>query len=125
MQKKLSIPATISRVLKYIPELQKEVERLIQKKERFVSKISMAENSSSFEFKNHRTKPNNRSSSSTASAAQINEGEVVIQISMPKSEKGSFSEAILRLEEEGLVMVNVSCFESFEGRLFYNLHFKV
>lgn len=125
MQKKLSIPATISRVLKYIPELQKEVERLMQKKERFVSKVSMAENSLSFEFKNHRTKPSNRSPSTTASAAQINEGEVVIQISMPKSEKGSLSEAILRLEEKGLVMVNVSCFKSFEGRLFYNLHFKV
>nr|XP_009796478.1 PREDICTED: transcription factor bHLH101-like [Nicotiana sylvestris] len=31
--KKVSLPATVGRVLKYIPELKKEVERLTQKKE--------------------------------------------------------------------------------------------
>nr|AKN09620.1 basic helix-loop-helix transcription factor [Salvia miltiorrhiza] len=122
--KKLSIPATISRVLKYIPELQREVERLMQQKERFISKISMAAENSSLEFKNHTEKPTQRSSNSAASATRINDGQVVIQISMPKSEKGSISEAISRLEEEGFLMVNASCFESFEGRLFYNLHFQ-
>ncbi|KAH6817678.1 hypothetical protein C2S53_008839 [Perilla frutescens var. hirtella] len=117
--KKLSIPATISRVLKYIPELQKEVERLIQKKERFMSK--QAENSS-LEFKNHHKMKPTQNSFSAVSATRISDAEIVIQISMPRAEKGSFSEAILRLEEEGFLMVNASSFESFEGRLFYNLH---
>lgn len=118
--KKLSIPVTVSRVLKYIPELQKEVERLIQKKERLMSKISKAENSS-LEFKNHKIK-STQNSFSAVSATRISDGEIVIQISMPTAEKGSFSEAIFRLEEEGFLMVNASCFESFEGRLFYNFH---
>ncbi|KAL8489357.1 hypothetical protein ACS0TY_024827 [Phlomoides rotata] len=114
--RKLSIPTTVSRVLKYIPELQKEVERLIQKKERLISKqISMVEDSS-FKFKNQ------SSCSSSVSATRISDGEIIIQSSMPKSEKASFSEAILRLEDEGFLMMNASCFESFEGRLFFNLH---
>ncbi|KAJ6700145.1 ACHAETE-SCUTE TRANSCRIPTION FACTOR-RELATED [Salix purpurea] len=38
--KKLSIPSTISRVLKYIPELQQQVEKQIQRKEELLSKLS-------------------------------------------------------------------------------------
>ncbi|WJX17393.1 hypothetical protein P8452_07315 [Trifolium repens] len=38
--KKLSIPATISRVLKYIPELQKQVEGLIKRKEEMLLRLS-------------------------------------------------------------------------------------
>lgn len=113
-------------MLKYIPELQKEVERLIQKKERLIqkkerliSKISMVEDSS-YKFKSQSS-----CSSSSVSATRISDGEIIIQSSMPKSEKGSFSEAILRLEDEGFLMMNASCFESFQGRLFYNLHVKV
>ncbi|KAL1548746.1 ribonuclease Z [Salvia divinorum] len=108
--KKLSIPATISRVLKYIPELQREVERLSERKERFISTDQFKKRS-----------PNN---SAAASATRITDAEAVIQISMPKSDKCWLSEAILRLEEEGFVVVNASCFESFQGRLFYNLHFQ-
>ncbi|KAG6430986.1 hypothetical protein SASPL_109061 [Salvia splendens] len=110
----LSIPATISRVLKYIPELQREVERLSERKERFIS-------SSSLEFKKRRP---NYNSAAAASATRITDAEVVIQTSMPKSDKCSLSEAILRLEEQGCVVVNASCFSSFQGRLFYNLHFQ-
>lgn len=40
LQKKLSIPTTISRVLKYIPELQHQVERLTKKKEEILLRIS-------------------------------------------------------------------------------------
>ncbi|KAG6414159.1 hypothetical protein SASPL_126877 [Salvia splendens] len=112
--KKLSIPATISRVLNYITELQAEVERLKHKKERFISKIS---------DKNH-INLKKSTSNSAASATPINDVEVVIQICIPKAEKGSFSEAISRLEEDGFLMVNASCFQSFQSRLFYNLHFQ-
>ncbi|XP_019162255.1 PREDICTED: transcription factor bHLH101-like isoform X2 [Ipomoea nil] len=43
--RKLSIPATVSRVVKYIPELQKQVERLQQKKEELGSRICRQESS--------------------------------------------------------------------------------
>ncbi|KAL8493803.1 hypothetical protein ACS0TY_024826 [Phlomoides rotata] len=115
--RKLSIPATISRVLKYIPELQKEVEKLIENKERLISK---AEDESSFKFKKQKIKYSYNSAA--VSATRISDAEIIIQSSMPKSEKGAFSEAILRLEEEGFLIMNASCFESFEGRIFYNFH---
>ncbi|KAG8372091.1 hypothetical protein BUALT_Bualt12G0030400 [Buddleja alternifolia] len=126
--RKLSIPDTVSRVLKYIPELQKEVERLTQKKETLIisnNNISIQEQDSSplCNFNNnHRTKPIQSCSSSAAvSSTRISDREIVVQISMPKVEKGSFCEAIMNLEEAFLVL-NASCFESFEGRAFYNLH---
>ena len=37
LQKKLSIPTTVCRALKYIPELQKQVENLEKKKEKLAS----------------------------------------------------------------------------------------
>ncbi|KAG6411509.1 hypothetical protein SASPL_129592 [Salvia splendens] len=110
LSKKLSITATISRVLNYITELQAEVERL-KHKERFVSQKSHINLKKS-------------SSNSAASATPISDVEVVIQICITKEENGSFSEAISRLEEEGFLMVNASCFQSFQSRLFYNLHFQ-
>ncbi|PIN18321.1 hypothetical protein CDL12_09026 [Handroanthus impetiginosus] len=119
--KKLSIPATVSRVLKYIPELQKEVERLIQKKQTLISNISRAEDSS-VDLKNHRRKSIQKSSFPAVSATRISDREVIIQSSIPKAEKGSFSEAVINLEEEGFVVMNASCVESFGGSVFCNLH---
>ncbi|KAI3472269.1 hypothetical protein Pfo_029757 [Paulownia fortunei] len=119
--RKLSIPATVSRVVKYIPELQKEVERLSQKKQNLMSKVSRVEEDSSFGLKNQRIK-SIQSSVSAVSATQISDREIVIQSSVPKAEKRSFSEAVMSLEEEGFLTMNATCFESFEGRVFYNLH---
>lgn len=92
-----------------------------------MSKISVPPQNSSLdhESKNIHKIKSTQNSFSAVSATRISDGEIVIQISMPKAEKGSFSEAIFRLEEEGFVMVNASCFQSFEGRLFYNLHLQV
>ncbi|KAG8372089.1 hypothetical protein BUALT_Bualt12G0030200 [Buddleja alternifolia] len=126
--KKLSIPDTVSRVLKYVPELQKEVERLTQRKETLINSnnnTSIQEQDSSLFNKNHRTKTSTKSSSSSAavvSSTRISDREIVIQISMPRVEKNSFCEAIMNLEEEGFLVLNASCFESFEGRVFCNLH---
>ncbi|KAG8372090.1 hypothetical protein BUALT_Bualt12G0030300 [Buddleja alternifolia] len=126
--KKLSIPDTVSRVLKYIPELQKEVERLTQKKETLIitNNISSQEQDSPLlcNFNNHRIKApiQSSSSSATVSYTRISDREIVIQLSMPRVEKGSFCEAVMNLEEEGFLVLNASSFESFEGRVFYNLH---
>jgi hypothetical protein len=37
LQKKPSIPNTVSRILKYIPELRKEIEKLIRKRAKFLA----------------------------------------------------------------------------------------
>ncbi|KAK4412867.1 Transcription factor ORG2 [Sesamum alatum] len=120
--RKLSIPATVSRVVKYIPELQREVERLSEKKEKLMSKISSRqENYTSVAFKNQTSR---KPTQTSVSATRISDREIIVQTSVSKSEKGSslFCEAVMRLEEEGFLVLNASSFESFDGRLFYNLH---
>ncbi|XP_015055377.1 transcription factor ORG2-like [Solanum pennellii] len=115
--KKLSIPSTVSRILKYIPELQSEVERLVQKKEEFTSKNIFN--------KQKRIKGGIGNSSFVISTSELGDKEIVIQISTLKINKGSISEAISQLEDEGLVLLNATSFETFEDRVFYTLHFQV
>ncbi|XP_060178366.1 uncharacterized protein LOC132608348 [Lycium barbarum] len=123
--KKRSIPSTIARIVKYIPEIQSEVERLIQKKEEITSRtISSKENSADFN-KQKRRRGGIESSSLVISASQIAEKEIVFQISTLKINKGSIGEAISELEDEGLVLLNASSFETFEDRVFHTLHFQV
>lgn len=120
LQKKLSIPATVSGVVKYIPELQEQVEGLIQKKEELLSRISRQEQQTRHE--NPRQQLQAQSSSSAVAASWLNDREVMIQISTYKS---PLSEILLNLEEDGFQLLNASSFESFGGRVFHNLHLQV
>ncbi|XP_073121910.1 transcription factor bHLH100-like [Henckelia pumila] len=126
--KKMSIPATVSGVLKYIPELQKQVQKLRDKKQQLQSKISRQQDSFiNIDFStNERRKSGEHTAgsppSSAVSATRLNDGEIICQFSTPKGEKGSFSRALLNLEEEGFLVLNASCFESSEGRVFHNIH---
>ncbi|XP_016475054.1 transcription factor ORG2-like isoform X1 [Nicotiana tabacum] len=121
--KKLSIPSTISRVLKYIQELQNEVERLIQKKEELISRTNSNKENSA-DFNKQKRRGGVESSSLVISASEVGDREVVIQISTLKINKGSFAEAVSELEDEGLLLLNSSCFETLEDRVFYTLHFQ-
>ncbi|KAJ0043846.1 hypothetical protein Pint_18255 [Pistacia integerrima] len=120
--KKLSIPATVSRVLKYIPELQQQVERLIQKKEELLSRISRQGDLIHQEKQRKNFAANSLSS---ISASRLNDSEVVIQISTCQLHKCQLSGLLFSLQEDGLLLMNASSFESFEGRVFYNLHLQV
>lgn len=120
--KKSSIPATVSRMVKYIPELQEQVMELVQKKQELSSSNSRQE------VETHQQKqPNSsgRSSVSTVSASRFADREVVIQISAYKFHKNPFSEILHNLEEDGLLLLNASSFECPEGGVFYNLHLEV
>ncbi|XP_041024597.1 transcription factor ORG2-like isoform X2 [Juglans microcarpa x Juglans regia] len=123
-QMKLSIPTTVSRVLKYIPELQKQVVGLIQNKEELLSMISrQTDIETQNEHEMNQPKTIGRSSLSTVSASRLNDTEVMIQISTCKIDNNTpLSEILLSLEEVGLLLLNVSSFESFGGRVFYGLH---
>ncbi|KAL7138368.1 hypothetical protein ABFS83_10G158200 [Erythranthe nasuta] len=116
--RKLSIPATVSRVVKYIPEIQKEVERLTHKKELLTSSYA----SSSFGLKKQNR--SNNINSSAVTATQIGEREIVFQISKADYQKRALqiSEAITTFEEEGFLLTNATSFQSFDGRIFFNLH---
>ncbi|KAK4485519.1 hypothetical protein RD792_008161 [Penstemon davidsonii] len=124
---KLSIPATVSKVLKYIPEQQKEIDRLNLKKERLImSKISSQEETLTTNLRKKRRIEPNQSTLSALSVTQISDEEIIIQSSISKVEKAnSFSEALLSLEQERLFVKSASCFDSCEGRVFYNLHLQV
>ncbi|KAJ9181003.1 hypothetical protein P3X46_009180 [Hevea brasiliensis] len=116
--KKLSRAATVSWVLKYIPELQQQVERLVQRKEELFSKLSKQDQTQQMKPK----KGISSSFLSAVSATQISDSEVVIQISTYGVRTSPLSEILLYLEEEGLSLINSSSFESFGGRVFFNLH---
>ncbi|GLT55276.1 hypothetical protein SLA2020_284130 [Shorea laevis] len=119
--KKLSIPATVSLVVKYIPELQEQVMGLIQKKEELLSRNNISNHDQ--EMNKQPIKSVSWSSLSSVSASRLDDREVVIQISTYNTaHKNALSEILVNLEEDGFVLINASSFESFEGRLFYNLH---
>ena len=109
-------------MLKYIPELQKQVERLIQKKEELLSKISRQ---GDIIHQEKQRKATLASSLSAVSANRLSDREIVVQISTFKVHESPLSEVLLNLEEDGLLVINASSFESFGGRVFYNLHLQV
>ncbi|KZV38332.1 hypothetical protein F511_25819 [Dorcoceras hygrometricum] len=119
--KQMSIPSTISRVLKYIPELQKQIQRLSEKKEHLLSKISRQQDSF-IDFSTNDRRTAVHMTRPSPSSAVLDDGEVIFQFSTPKGEKGSFSTTLLNLEEEGFLVLNASCFESSQGRVFNNIH---
>ncbi|XP_042514384.1 transcription factor ORG2-like [Macadamia integrifolia] len=120
--RKLSIPTTISPVLKYIPELQNQVEKLKQRKQEILSSIHK---------KGYRTRMDNLSngivgrSLPIVSVSQIGEREVMIQICSCKNMRSSVSEILANLEEEGLEVFNVSASASSGEVVFYNLHLQI
>ncbi|KAK1574792.1 hypothetical protein Q3G72_000017 [Acer saccharum] len=125
--KKLSIPGTISHVLKYIPELQQQVESLIQKKEEVLSRISSSrqEGEDVIIHQEKQRKSLVGSSLFSISARRLSDSEVVIQISAYKLRQNPLSEILFNLEEDGLLLINASSFETSAGRVFYNLHLQV
>ncbi|EXC19631.1 Transcription factor ORG2 [Morus notabilis] len=123
--KKLSIPATVSRVVKYIPELQQEVEGLIRKREELLSITNSRQLQVGQEIKNQ-IKSISRTSLSSVSASQLNNKDVAVQISTLKADKNyTLSEILHNLEEDGLSVLNISSFESSCGRVFHNLHLQM
>lgn len=122
LQKKLSIPSTISHALKYIPQLQNEVERLVQRKEEILSSITKQ----SGDLPHTRRQSLREKSLATVSTSQIGDREVVIQICTSSDMKKSpFSQVLQNLEEEQLQIHNASTFTSCENKAFYTLHVQV
>ncbi|KAL6853885.1 hypothetical protein ACP4OV_019914 [Aristida adscensionis] len=114
--KKLSIPITVSRVLKYIPELQKEVENLERRKK---------------ELTNANCKPGVLKAPQTiapvVSATCINDTEIMVQVSLLSYVAATalpLSKCIKVLENEGLHLISSSTYSTFENKTFYSLHFQ-
>ncbi|KAF8043735.1 hypothetical protein BT93_A1911 [Corymbia citriodora subsp. variegata] len=128
---KLSIPATVSRVLRYIPELQQQLQILAQEKEELLSRINATKGRADCTHleisKGKGALPNLVPSISTN---RLSESEVAIQICTPKvmtQNTVDFSEILLNLDHHGFPIINASTFESFGGTrtIFHNLHVQV
>jgi hypothetical protein len=108
----------VSRVLKYIPELQKQVDSLEKKKE---------------ELTNANCKPGAlKMSESTitpvVSATCLNDTEIMVQISLLTNLATTtlpLSKCIKLLENEGVQLISSSTYSTFENRTFYSLHLQV
>ncbi|XP_043702264.1 transcription factor ORG3-like [Telopea speciosissima] len=117
--KKLSIPATVSCALKYIPELQKHVQKLTQKKEDILSSIYKQGDT----IKLHKQgKGTGGGSLPSVSASKVDEREIIIQICASKSKNIPLSEVLVDLEEVGVQVLSASTNESNGEKVFYNLH---
>uniref|UniRef100_A0A7N0T5W2 BHLH domain-containing protein n=1 Tax=Kalanchoe fedtschenkoi TaxID=63787 RepID=A0A7N0T5W2_KALFE len=137
--RRMSIPTTVSRVLKYIPELQEEVARMEKRKQVMSKKMDKVRESVSSlsskstvpghsgqevngreeEAKAQRMTMENSNNRSSVSTSQVADREVVIQISTVRV---SVSEILSSLEGDGFQLINASSSESHGGRLFLNLH---
>ncbi|CAJ2673511.1 unnamed protein product [Trifolium pratense] len=122
--KKLSIPATITRVLKYIPELQKQVEGLIKRKEEILMRFSPQVDEVMISKESQRKKQS-YNSGFVVSTSRLNDSEITIQISCYTVNKIPLSEILLCLENDGYFLLNVSSSQTFGGRDFYNLHLQM
>jgi len=140
-QKKVSIPGTVSRALKYIPELQKEVESLRCKREKLSSTVNTRQEH--LGIKKQRVEDaiiKTQSSSVVSSVSSLGEKEAVIQLISPPiadhltsnndQEISLLSRVLEYLEEEEdeLVLNNATTFRSCmgdQGMLLSTLHLQV
>ncbi|KAG7027568.1 Transcription factor ORG2, partial [Cucurbita argyrosperma subsp. argyrosperma] len=120
-----SNPATISRILSYIPELQQQVEGLMRKKEELMTAM-VGQEVDSDEEKRKKCAATT-SSSSIISATRLGRREMAVQIctDIDGGHRNSLSELLVCLEEDGLLLWNASSFESFDGKVFHNLHLQM
>lgn len=83
------------------------MEGQLRKKEELLSKLS-----SQGHLSHHKMQSINaaRRSSSTVSASQLNDREVIVQLTTYKVHMCSLSEILLYLEENGLLLLNASSF---------------
>ncbi|XP_020268590.1 transcription factor bHLH101-like [Asparagus officinalis] len=113
-RKKLSIPCTIARVLKYIPELQKHIEKLQSAKEELLLRVSSNEFTST--CSENVIQP-------MISAIFLGRREILIQIYiLRKSLMVPLSMIMKVLEREGLQIMNAMTHTSYDGKTIYLLY---
>ncbi|XP_064937521.1 protein IRON-RELATED TRANSCRIPTION FACTOR 2-like [Musa acuminata AAA Group] len=114
-KKKLSIPLIVCRVLKYVPELQRQVERLSRRKEEILLALSRPEEQSQC-VRSAVQYP-------MVSATCLSKREVMVQLCVVnKDATFSFSKILKVLEREGLHLMNSSNYTTCDGRCVCSLH---
>lgn len=123
--RKLSIPNTVDRVVKYIPELQNEVERLARKKEELSSR------SRDRDVEDEKRRPAKRSCNRrrhedlpAVSVTRLGEDQIAIQV-CEHPDLSTLSCILDCMEEDGFSLLSLSSFHSSPSppTVFYHLHF--
>lgn len=116
-KRRWSAPVIVDRVLKYIPDLENEIETLKLKKQNYItqsgesSEISPDQNSQQ------------TGSGTTVSVNEVKEGEAIIQICMENS--NSFTKLLQKVEDEqGICIQSASTLHVSQNRFCYHLHIK-
>ena len=99
------------------------MEGLIKKKEELLLRIS--QQGDMITNKESKKKVAHYNPFCVVSTSRLNDNEAMIHISSSKIHKTPLSEILLCLEKDGLLLLNASSFETFGGRIFYNLHVQV
>ncbi|EOA21373.1 hypothetical protein CARUB_v10001734mg [Capsella rubella] len=121
-KRKLSIPMTVARVVKYIPEQKQELQRLSRRKVELLKRISRKTHQE--QLRNKATMESIDSSSSQPIVANwLTDTEIAVQIATSKWT--SVSDMLLRLEENGLHVISVSSSVSSTARIFSTLHLQM
>ncbi|KAK1294046.1 Transcription factor ORG2 [Acorus calamus] len=120
---KLSIPNTISHVLKYIPELQRQIDDMRHTKEEMLARISRRGDLARVESRRRRR---DGEIYPAVTASRVNEREFMVQVCVVGASGGAPLSSVLRdLEMEGFWLLNASTFVDEDNKVFYNLHLQV
>ncbi|KAK1278503.1 Transcription factor ORG2 [Acorus gramineus] len=120
---KLSIPNTISHVLKYIPELQRQIDDMRHTKEEMLARMSRRGDLTRVESSRRRR---NGEIYPAVTASRVNEREFMVQVCVVGASGGAPLSSVLRdLEMEGFWLLNASTFVDEVNKVFYNLHLQV
>ncbi|KAL4197273.1 hypothetical protein AMTRI_Chr04g187460 [Amborella trichopoda] len=114
-KRKWSIPTTVSKAVDYIPELQREVDDLLKRREKLHASVSMH---------HERTHPLT-SCLPTVTVIRVDQLEITTQICLSKAYSLPFSTLVARLEGEGLHVTSGSTSAICGNRVCYNLHLQM
>ncbi|KAI3445635.1 hypothetical protein Pfo_002300 [Paulownia fortunei] len=117
-KKRWSAPAILDRVLKYIPELENEVEALRSKKENVQSAAKKIAN----------VNPSSECGSRSVSFNKVNQEEAIIQICKAREDDQdglAFTNFLQSVEDEGICIKSASTLNICDSRICYNLHIQI
>lgn len=117
LQKRWSAPTIVDRTLKYIPELENEVDALRCNKENLQSQAKGNRNMDPSVGSDY--------GSPTISMNRVNEEEAIIQVCMATQNESQFTNLLQSVEDEDICINSASVLHISDTRICYHLHIQV
>ncbi|XP_073313559.1 transcription factor bHLH160-like [Primulina huaijiensis] len=119
-KKRWSAPSIVDRVLKYIPELQNEIQELDSKKQSYEQHESSS--------KNNENPTSNLDEDRSITISRVDRNEAIVQICMPRNGERKvsvFANMLRKVEDEGYFINSASTLGVGESRICHHLHIQV